>query len=363
MKNLVIENLENKNQVEKKEVYENINFFLNKFNNTLKNTSWEWKRYEKWSDYKKLINDVNWKNIWWFKFGDDIIESQLNRLNFMIYYSKDEKWDNIPRIIIKFLWDKIHEIRWIEQGENLDIYIANILNDKLEDFWNEKEKYKKYISDLEKINKIYNKYSNWKKLLKKELIFLYEIEDNINYFWEKKYSIINEIIKNRDIKEDLSYLFGCEKKYISLNKDEFLKSKDIIYHYWNLDLLEIKKLPDNFVFPKNIIWNLDLSNLEEIPRNCIFPENIKGNLYLTFLKKLSSNFRFPKEIWWSLYLSSLKNLRYKILLPKIIKWNLYLNNLEELPNKLNYLNKVWCIYLPSSITIPRNFNFSNIKII
>lgn len=196
----------------------------------LKNTKGEWIKYNQGdydynnqqSDLRKLVDSLQGHGTGWCTAGESTAKTQLAGGDFYVYYSLDQKGNpTIPRAAIRMNGKtQIAEVRGIAPEQNLDPYIAPVLDKKLESFGSEGEKYKKRSADMKKLTEIYNKFDKNENLTKEDLKFLYEIDDNIEGFGYKKDPRIAEIRKTRNLQEDASIIFDCAKEQIATNPVE-----------------------------------------------------------------------------------------------------------------------------------------------
>ncbi len=100
----------------------------------------------------------------------------------------------------------------------------------------EKERLKQEKRSIS-LDEIERKQKAGEELTDNELRFLYRI-DGFGYFYSE-YSNerrVLDIIKKRNVKQDVSYLLDCDEEQVSLTEEEFLNNKDILYHCNNLIL-------------------------------------------------------------------------------------------------------------------------------
>jgi hypothetical protein len=269
--------------------------------NILENINWEWKKYYRWTNHIPLVESLRWKATGWCTTGEKTAKKQLNGGDFYVYYSQDKNWRNtIPRLGIRMKNGEIAEIRWIAENQNMDPYIQSVLEEKLKEFWSEWEKYKKKVSDMNKLTEIYN--NPTRELSREDLVFLYEIDYEISWFWYKKDPRIWEIHQKRNFEKDLLRIFDWTIKRIE----------------GDLDLSRLEALPEWFEFPEEIWWSLDLRELEILPKWVKLLRKIWWNLYLS-RKALQEWIKLP-EVWWRVvYFNSLKALQEWLNLSKFLK--------------------------------------------
>lgn len=89
--------------------------------------------------------------------------------NFYVYYSLNQTGEyKIPRLAIRMNQDKIGEIRGIASSQNIESEMEEILEEKLKEFPDSNE-YKKKVSDMRELTKIYEKYQNNQELTKEKI--------------------------------------------------------------------------------------------------------------------------------------------------------------------------------------------------
>ena len=279
--------------------------------NELLTTTGEWIKYDKNSNHMPLVKSLQGHGTGWCTAGESTAESQLQGGDFFAYYSHDKDGNpSIPRLAMRMHNNQIAEVRGIAADQNIDEHIINtdILNDKLEEFGNEGEKYKKRSSDMKKLTEINKKLENKEEELNKEdLSFLYEIDNNIQGFGYKKDPRIEEILDKRDIKEDLSFITGISKEKISITTKEAL-SGNIKYHHGYLDLQSLKSA-EGLKLPKTMNGNLNLSSLKSA-EGLKLPETIDGDLNLQSLKS-AEGLKLPETINGHINLGSIAQEEYE----------------------------------------------------
>ena len=324
----------------------------------------EWKKFKKGSDPSELVEAIKNFSTGWCIAGIGTAANYLQHSDVYIYFSYDKNNNpTIPRaaIVYNHKLGRITEIRGIAEGQNLDPYIHPVVEEKLKSGEIPGgEDYLETIEDQKKLAEIYIKHLNNQELTKEDLRFIYEIDREIKGFGYNKDPRIEEILRQRDIKKDLVYIFNTTEDRISLTREEALKG-DIIFHYGNLNLSSLKSA-EGLKLPKKIGGYLDLSSLESA-EGLKLPKKIGGSLYLSSLKSVEElelpeeiggnldlrslesvkRLKFPKKIGGSLILSSLKSVE-ELELPEEIGGGLNLSSLEsvkrlKLPKKIRgYLN-------------------------
>ncbi len=114
---------------------------------------------------------------------------------------------------------QIAEVRGIAHEQNLDPYIGDTVKEKLAEF-PDGEQYEKKSEDMKFLTEIENKIKKGKELNKDDLIFFYEIEQNIDGFGYQRDPRIEEIRNARSPEEDALIVFECEPSQIAKNAGE-----------------------------------------------------------------------------------------------------------------------------------------------
>ena len=297
-------------------------------------TKGEWRVFKKGSDPKELVKAIQGFNTGWCIASEATAKSYLSRSDILIFFSEDKDGKPvIPRCAIVTDGSQISEVRGIAKNQNLDQYIAPVIEEKLKEIPGG-EKWLKRTEQMKKLAEIYLKHCQGKELTKEDLRFIYEIDEKIEGFGYKKDPRIEEIIKKRNIRKDLAKVFDCREDQISLTKEEALKG-DIKFHYGDLDLSSLTSA-EGLELPEEIGGSLDLSGLTSA-KGLKLPKKIGGYLNLYSLTS-AEGLEFPEEIGGSLYLNSLTSAK-GLKLPKKIGGYLNLNSLTsaeglELPEEI-----------------------------
>ena len=298
-----------------------------------------WKKYEQESDPNILFNDIHGKGTGWCTAGGlETAKSHLDVGDFYVYYTKDEndKYTN-PRIAIRMEWSSIAEIRGVAEQQNLESEMESVVEEKLNEF-PDKEEYKKKVSDMKELTKIYNKCKNKEELTKNELIFLYEINSKIIGFGYEKDPRIHIILEDRNIKEDLTIALDLSEDEISFTEEDALK-RNVKYHHWDLDLEKLTSAK-GLKLPKIIRGNLFLENLTDA-EGLILPEIVGEKLNLESLTSVESLI-LPKKIGDGLCLDNLITAK-GLVFPEEVEGYLDLRSLTSaenliLPKKIGSLD-------------------------
>lgn len=304
-----------------------INFVVNdtkhKNEETQKNNG-IWIKYKQGSDYMPLVNSLRGHNTGWCTAGEYIAKEQLANGDFYVYYTLDENNEyKIPRVAIRMEFGEIAEIRGIEDNQNIEEEMESIVEEKVKEF-PDSERYYEKIDDMKLLTKIHRKHMNGEELTKEELIFLYEINDQILGFGYYDDPRISEIKSARNKRKDLSVILDCsedEVEYIASNANS--KTKFFYGDFMVRSLLHL----ENFKFPNHILHgDFCLPNVSYLS-NVTLPESVDGMVDLNSLET-ANNLTFPKQISLDLILSDLKNAE-GLIFPESIGGSLYLSSLKD----------------------------------
>jgi hypothetical protein len=323
-------------------------------------TQGEWKVFKRGSNPKEVVKALQGFHTQWCIAGEGTAASYLQHSDLHIYFSKGTDGRNtIPRAcIVNSEQVGITEVRGIISNEtakqHLDDYIVPVVQEKLSEIPGG-EKWQAKMEDMRRLASIHINYKQRGTLTKEDLRFLYEIDRKIQSTGHNKDPRIEEILSVRDIKEDLSVIFGIPKEQISTTKEEAL-SGNIKYHYGDLDLRSLTSAED-LQLPESIGGYLDLRSLTSA-EGLQLPESIGGSLYLGRLTS-AEDLQLPESIGGYLDLGSLTSAE-DLQLPEFIGGSLYLRSLTsaeglQLPESIGgslYLGRLTSaegIQLPKSI--------------
>ncbi len=183
-------------------------------------TKGKWVKYEQGSDHTPLVQSIRGRGTGWCTAGENTAKTQLGGGDFHVFYSNDDD-DNptIPRIAIRMEGEKIAEVRGIAAKQNLDPYMTEILEKKLDEF-PDKDKYLKKEHDMRQLTEIDKKVKRGEALGKDELVFLYEVDSKIQGFGYQSDPRINELRTGRDMHEDMLTIFDCTEDQIAHATDQ-----------------------------------------------------------------------------------------------------------------------------------------------
>ena len=287
----------------------------------------EWVKYKQGDNTasEKLFQSLEGKGTGWCTAGKSTAETQIQSGDFYVYYTNDVGGEPTqPRLAIRMTGDnKIGEVRGIQPHQGVEPIMQEVLDDKLQEFGEEADTYRKKSNDMKILTALDQKHESGQSLTKEDLTFLYEIDSKIEGFGYGKDPRIDELRKDRNIKEDLSFVLSIPQDKISITKEEALKG-GIKYHYGDLDLSSLKTA-EGLTLPQSIGGDLLLNSLTTA-EGLTLPQSIGGGLYLHGLTT-AEGLTLPQSISGNLNLSSLKTAK-GLTLPQSISGDLLLSVLK-----------------------------------
>ncbi|MFH1608900.1 MAG: hypothetical protein ABH951_02720 [Patescibacteria group bacterium] len=206
----------------------------------------KWIKYQQGTDPTALWASLQNKGTAWCTKGFATATTQLQGGDFYVYYTLDKSGQpNIPRIAIRMNGqNQIGEVRGVADGQqNLEGNMALILEEKLKDFGNEADKYKKKSADMKKVTELVKKQEKNEQFTKEDLIFIYEMNSSIEGFGYEKDPRIVELRKQRNPKEDAPIVFECKSDQVAYGLNEINENTKAYIGEWNPEIF--KKIPKN----------------------------------------------------------------------------------------------------------------------
>ena len=291
-----------------------------------------WVKYEQGSDYNKLRDTLqDYYTGWCTAAGENFAKSQLEKGDFYVYYTYNEKNEaKVPRIAIRMEGhEKIAEIRGIAANQNMESEMLPILNKKLEEF-PDRNNYLKKEHDMQVLTAIDRKVQKGVELSYEELKFLYEIDSTIEGFGYEEDPRINEIKNKRNIIDDLNKIFSHPSCNINcyLDLSDLTSAKGLRFPQsieGSVDLSGLTTV-EGLTLPQSIGGFLDLSGLTSA-EGLVLPQSIGGFLDLSGLTS-AEGLVLPQSIGDSLNLSGLTSAE-GLTLPQHIGRDLNLNGLTS----------------------------------
>lgn len=187
---------------------------------SLENIQGKWIKYLRNSDHTPLVRSLQGFGTGWCTAGESTAQAQLKGGDFYAYYSLDKNGKpNIPRAAIRMQENQIAEVRGVAPEQNLDPFIAPVVQDKLREFPDGRV-YEKKVHDMKRLTAVEVKVKEGHKLTKDDLVFMYEINFPIEGFGYQKDPRIAELRSQRNAEEDMLIVLECSKEQIAHNAVE-----------------------------------------------------------------------------------------------------------------------------------------------
>jgi hypothetical protein len=245
----------------------------------------KWVKYDKGSDHLPLFKSLQGHGTGWCTAsGEKTAETQVKGGDFYVFYSLDSDGQaKVPRVAIRMHGSSIAEIRGIAEGQNLDRKIGQVVSDKLKEF-PDGESYQKTVSDMKYLTQIEQKMEANQELSTEELMFLYEVQINIQSFGYGADPRIRELIGKRSFPEDIDKIY----EYFISNPDISMPQK----------VVKMKKISKNINQIMQIEQKMD-TDQELSPEELIFLYEVNDGLEPTGLYAREFNFwrRFRDLVW------------------------------------------------------------------
>lgn len=183
-------------------------------------TDGEWVIYKQGSDPSPLVRSLRGRDTGWSTVGESTAQKYLAEGDMYVFYSLDSSGKpTIPRVSIKMKGTTIHQVRGIAGGQNLDLYVADVVRKKLREF-PDAESLEKRLLDTDKLTRLEQRMKGEEPLDRQELVFLYEIESPIEGFGYQRDHRIVELRSQRNQEADILTIFECEKNQVAYDPAE-----------------------------------------------------------------------------------------------------------------------------------------------
>lgn len=186
------------------------------------NITGEWVKYNKGDNAEadKLFESMQGKGTGWCVEGKETSHKYIKTGDFYVYYTNDAQGKPIqPRLAIQMTSNQIGQIRGILPNQEVESIMQEVLDEKLKEFGQEADSYRKKSEDMKKVTALEHKQEKGEPFTEKDLLFIYEIDSKIEGFGYTKDPRIIKLLKNRNVQEDTSNL----SRYILENKESFSK--------------------------------------------------------------------------------------------------------------------------------------------
>lgn len=185
----------------------------------LANITGEWIKFPQGTDPTALVQSLQGHGTGWCTAGESTAQTQLTAGDFYVYYSQDAQGQStVPRAAIRMEGAgeqaKIAEVRGIAEQQNLDSFIAPVVQTKLAEF-PDGAFYEKKSQNMQQLTQIEQKTRRQQELTPDELKFLYEIDHKIEGFGYDRDPRITELRSQRDPLADAPIVFECTPEQIA----------------------------------------------------------------------------------------------------------------------------------------------------
>ena len=188
----------------------------------------EWVKYEQGDNEaaEKLFQSLEGKGTGWCTAGKSTAETQIESGDFYVYYTNDSSGEPTqPRLAIRMDGDnRIGEVRGVLPHQGVEPLMQEVLDGKLSEFGSEADTYRKKSEDMRILTSLEHKKENDEPFTKDDLVFLYELNSNIEGFGYQKDPRIAELRKDRNTEEDMLAIFECTKDQIANTPNEITKN-------------------------------------------------------------------------------------------------------------------------------------------
>ena len=264
-----------------------------------------WVRFARGSDPTALVAAIGGHGTDWCTAEIGTALAHLSVGDFHVFFSFDrELRPTIPRVAIRFIDDRIAEVRGVTKGQHLDPQIAEtrIVDDKLATFRAEGARFKKYSEQSHRIALLVMKHRFGEAFTSSELRFLYELDEPVLGFGNGPDPRMVALRKARDMRKDIALAFGegFTEADVSLTPTEALQGRKI--HYGDLYLSGIVSMKGT-VLPRFVFGNLNLWGLQSA-EEVELPEIVRSDLNLGLVTS-TAHLRLPREVHGDLNLERL----------------------------------------------------------
>jgi len=200
----------------------------------------EWVKYEQGNedDAEELYYSLEGKGTGWCTAGRSTAETQIESGDFYVYYTNDADGEPTqPRLAIRMENDnKIGEVRGVLPHQGVEPILQEVLDEKLSEFGNEADVYKKKSEDMRQLTALERKQENREEFTKEDLEFLYEMKSPIEGFGYEKDPRIEELRDARDVETDMLIIFECTTDQIAHNTSEINENTKAYVGDWNINV-------------------------------------------------------------------------------------------------------------------------------
>ena len=175
-------------------------------------TEGEWRVFPQGTeDATILTKTLQGHGTGWCTAGEATATAQLQKGDFHVYYSLNDLGEpKIPRLAIRMEGEKIGEVRGVAHKQEIDSYIAPVLEEKLKDFGEQGKEYMKKAEDMKHLTELEEKNNNEELLSSDDLAFLYELKESIEGFGYERDPRIENVRGTRRWLEDMKDLYKSD---------------------------------------------------------------------------------------------------------------------------------------------------------
>jgi hypothetical protein len=302
----------------------------------LRETRGAWQKFDQGSDPAPLVESLDGHPLEWCTANFSTALTQLQGGDFYVYYSIDQDGNpTIPRVAIRMEGDSIVEVRGIAPNQQLDPYIAEVVEEKMTEF-PDAEAYQKKASDMARLTEIEERVQAGGELGADDLRFIYEIDSKIHGFGYNRDPRIDQLLQGRGTRADLAMALGYKPEQISLTEAEAMHGTaedPILFHYGDLLLdrnleaeLQGKAEFAAVVLPRTVSGDIRL-NVPYQAEGLVLPQRVGGTLYCRRLES-AKGLTLPQSIGGNLDLDGLESAD-GLVLPRTIEGDLTLSGLTR----------------------------------
>lgn len=264
-------------------------------------TEGTWKKYEQGSDDQtlfELTHSIQGHGTGWCTAGKSTAATQLEGGDFYVYYSNNAHGvPTIPRLAIRMQGTNIAEVRGVAHKQEIDPYISDVLDEKMNEFGKQGEKYKEKSAAMKRLTEICDKQESGTELTVKELEFIYEFQEPIQGFGYQKDPRIKEVRAKRDALLDLETICNVQGEKEVLRALAKRKAEHVIAHnissFKSLDSLSADLLVSAGCV-ETVLRNLDkFSGIDETKLAKTVLRRGQAGVLASYLSKFS---QLPNEI-------------------------------------------------------------------
>ena len=181
----------------------------------------QWKKYNQNSDFAILENNLKGKGTGWCT-AEGSAQAQLQGGDFYVYYTKSNSGYTEPRIAIRMEGESVAEVRGVNQRQELEPNLIDVAQNKYHNLPGG-ESYDKKASDMREVTRLTKKQEQNQPFTKDELVFLYEINTQIEGFGYEKDPRVAELRAKRNTEADMLIVFECQPEQIAHSPNHITK--------------------------------------------------------------------------------------------------------------------------------------------